>query len=416
MKKTKLLAIRILTIILTSAMLITGCNKSDNTGEKDNTDNPVVSETPVTSETPAVTATPIPSATPVSSVSPEPEGKEKYKITGADLDQEVVRAFKDYIYEHTASMGRIIIDEYYYFDVTGDGKPDLIKSVTHGSGIISTGIFVYDIENKHGYQLQDRGDYDYWVDSIEDGTVYIKKAYFGRRNMFAGAVGTLEFVDGKLRYNGPEPDRSDLPTPVITKEPTVIDLVKVKTELYRFELPARWSTLSSKLSIEVDEYNNTVIRNAEQPEKVYLRVTAVTDIDSAWALLKVENMYSFCIFSKDHIFVWQTPDTPLDTNLGLGYYEFYDMANEMVVLKDGETNEAVNSISPEHIKKYIEIEDNEEILWPQIYSYGIKLIDEDEQSDRAVYALYETGSAPTGVLITKVGDEVYFTNGTEERS
>ncbi len=106
MKKTKLLAT--LVIVLTAAMLITGCNKSDNTGENDNTDNPVVSETP------DMTATPVPSA------SPEPEGIEKYKITGADLDQEVVRAFKDYIYEHTASMGRIIIDEYYYFDVTGD--------------------------------------------------------------------------------------------------------------------------------------------------------------------------------------------------------------------------------------------------------------------------------------------------------
>ena len=414
MKKTNLSAILI--TILTAAMLITGCNKSDNTGEKDNTDNPVVSETPAVTATPIPSATTIPSATPMPSVSLKPEGKEKYKITGADLDPEAVKAFREYICEHTVAMGRFILDEYYYCDVTGDGKPDLIQSVTHGSGIVSTDLFVYDIENKQGYQLQDRGDYDYWVDSIEDGTVYIKKAYFGRRNMFAGAVGKLEFADGKLKYNGPEPDRSDLPTPVITKEPIVIDLVKVKTELYRFELPARWSTLSSKLSIEVDEYNNTVIRNAEQPEKVYLRVTAVTDIDSAWALLKVENMYSFCIFSKDHIFVWQTPDTPLDTNLGLGYYEFYDMANEMVVLKDGETNAAIDSFTIGHFRKYIELVENKEILWPQNYSYGIKLIDEDEQSDRAVYALYETGSAPTGVLITKVGDEVYFTNGTEERS
>ena len=254
MKKTKLLAT--LVIVLTAAMLITGCNKSDNTGEKDNTDNPVVSDTP------AVTATPIPSATPVPSASPEPEGKEKYKITGADLDPEAVKAFREYICEHTAAMGRFILDEYYYCDVTGDGKPDLIQSVTHGSGIISTGIFVYDIENKQGYQLQERGDYDYWVDSVKDGAVYIKKGYFGRRSMYDGAVGKLELVDGKLSYNGPEPDSSDLPTPVITKEPTVIDLVKVKTELYRFELPARWSTLSSKLSIDVDEYNNTVIRNA----------------------------------------------------------------------------------------------------------------------------------------------------------
>ena len=403
MKKTKLLAIRILTIILTSAMLITGCNKSDNTGETDKPDNTTVSDTP------AVTATPMPS------VSLKPEEEDKYRISGEDLDPEVVRAFKDYIYEHTASMGRIIIDEYYYFDVTGDGKPDLIKSVTHGSGIISTGIFVYDIENKQGYQLQERGDYDYWVDSVKDGAIYIKKGYFGRHSMYDGAVGKLELVDGKLSYNGPEPDRSDLPTPVITKEPAVKDLVKVETGLYTFELLSRWSTMSSKLSIDVDD-NNVVIRNAEQPEKVYLRVTAVSDVDSAWALLGDENVYSYSIFSKDHIFVWHTPSKPLDTNLGLGYYEFCDMANEMVVLKDGETNEAIDSFTIEHFRKYIELVENKEILWPQNYSYGIKLISEDDQSDQAVYALCETGSAPTGVLITKVGDEIYFTDEPEERS
>ena len=76
----------------------------------------------------------------------------------------------------------------------------------------------------------------------------------------------------------------------------------------------------------------------------------------------------------------------------------------------------IDSFTIEHFRKYIELVENKEILWPQNYSYGIKLIDEDEQSDRAVYALCETGSAPTGVLITKVGDEIYFTNGTEERS
>ena len=403
MTKTKLLTTLILTIILTSAMLITGCNKSDNTGETDKPDNTTVSDTP------AVTTTPMPS------VSLKPEEEDKYRISGEDLDQEVVRAFKDYIYEHTASMGRIILDEYYYFDLTGDGKPDLIKSVTHGSGIISTGIFVYDIENKQGYQLQERGDYDYWVDSVKNGAVYIKKGYFGRRSMYDGAVGKLELVDGKLSYNGPEPDRSDLPTPVITKEPAVKDLVKVETGLYTFELLSRWSTMSSKLSIDVDD-NNVVIRNAEQPEKVYLRVTAVSDVDSAWALLGDENVYSYSIFSKDHIFVWQTPSKPLDTNLGLGYYELCDMANEMVVLKDGETNEAIDSFTIEHFRKYIELVENKEILWPQNYSYGIKLIDEDEQSDQAVYALCDTKSAPTGVLITKVGDEIYFTDEPEERS
>ncbi|MBR6475378.1 MAG: hypothetical protein IKS98_08000, partial [Lachnospiraceae bacterium] len=309
MKKTVILPL--LTIILIATMLIGGCSKSGNTDEKDKNDNPVASEIPVLSATPISTATPMPS------VSPEQE-EDKYIITGAELDAEVVEAFNEYICAHTVSMGRFLIDKYYYYDVTGDGKPDLVDSVTYGSGIVSTGLFVYDIENKQGYQLQERGDYDYWVDSVKDGVLYIKKAYFGRMKLDAGAVGKLEFVDGELKYNGPEPDRSDLPTPVITKEPVKQDLVKVETELYTFELISRWSTMSSKLSIDVDDDSNVVIRSVEEPEKVYLRVTTVTDVDSAWALLEDENLYSYCIFSKDHIFVWQTPSEPLDTNLGLG--------------------------------------------------------------------------------------------------
>ena len=108
----------------------------------------------------------------------------------------MVAAFNEYICEHTVSMGRFLMDRYAYYDITGDGKPDLCTSVTHGSGIISTGIFVYDIENGQGYQLQDRGEYDYWVDSVKDGAVYIKKGFSGRRYMNDGAVGKLEFVDG----------------------------------------------------------------------------------------------------------------------------------------------------------------------------------------------------------------------------
>ena len=399
MKKTVILPL--LTIILIAAMIFGGCNKSDNTDEKDKPENPVVSETPVATATPIPTETSIPIATPMPSVSPELE-KEKYRISGDDLDPEVVAAFKEYIDAHTVSMGRFLIDEYYYYDVTGDGKPDLLKSVTHGSGIVSTGIFVYDIENRQGYQLQERGDYDYMIVAIDNGVIYTKKAYFGRMDINDGAVGKLEFVNGELRYNGPEPDRSDLPTPVVTKEPVVADLVKVETELYTFELISRWSTMSSRLSNDVDDDSNVVISSVDQPEKVYLRVTTVTDVDSAWALLEDENMYSYCIFSKDHIFVWQTPTKPLDTNLGLGYYEFCDLANEMAVLKDGETNEAINSIRPEHIKKYIEFLENDEVLWPEIYSYGIEKsygVYYNPLSDRYFFALTGSKVSPLNVYI-----------------
>ena len=219
MKKTVLLPL--LTIIMAASMLIVGCSKDNNTEDNDIPIDQVVS---VTLE-------------PVASVTPMPEEEEdKYIITGKDLDPEVVAAFNEYICEHTVSMGRFLMDRYTYYDITGDGKPDLCTSVTHGSGIVSTGIFVYDIENGQGYQLQDRGESDYWVDSVKAGAVYIKKGFFGRRNMRDGAVGKLELVDGELRYNGPEPDKSDLPTPVIrpTASYTIDDIGSKERELSAF--------------------------------------------------------------------------------------------------------------------------------------------------------------------------------------
>ena len=236
MRKTIILPL--LSIILAAALCFGGCAKGDNPGENENPENLETSATLIPESEMSVTTTPkageisslearltpTPEAgeisLPEASATPTPEEKDKYIITGEKLDPEVVSAFNEYICGHTVSMGRLLMDRYYYFDVTGDGKPDLVTSVTHGSGIVSTGIFVYDIENRQGYQLQDRGDYDYGINSVEDGVLYIKKAYFGRRNMFDGAVGKLEFVNGELRYNGPEPDVSDLPTPVVFAKPT----------------------------------------------------------------------------------------------------------------------------------------------------------------------------------------------------
>ena len=408
MKRTIILPV--LTIILIATMLIGGCGKSTNndTGDKDKTDNP------------AVTATPMPS------VSPEPEDEDKYRISGKDLDPEVVAAFKEYICAHTVSMGRFLMDEYYYYDVTGDGKPDLIKSVTHGSGIVSTGIFVYDIENRQGYQLQERGDYDYFVDSVKDGVLYIKKAYFGRMKMDAGAVGKLEFVDGELRYNGPEPDRSDLPTPVVTRKPTdaVTEIpipvvteppkytdVEITGEYYKFHLPSQLLDRYNDISIEENGDDGVVIYDAYSiPRIEYMRLSVVTDIDDAAALVEDKTQESISVFSKDHIFVWQIP---VDSGY-IGYYDLYDMAKEMVVLKDGETNEAIESFTTDHFKRFIELTKNDQYPWKSLYSYGIEILGGAELSDMSVYTLIDTKYAPTNRLIIKDGDEIYFTEHFED--
>ncbi|MCR4624983.1 MAG: hypothetical protein K5795_03300 [Lachnospiraceae bacterium] len=405
MKKKVLLPLFI--IILTVSMLIGGCSKDDNTEENDRRREPVASVPPE----------------PEASVIPESDDEDKYHITGEDLDPEVVAAFKEYICEHTVAMGRFLLDRYIYFDVTGDGKPDLCDSVTHGSGIVSTGIFVYDIENGQGYQLQDRGKYDYWINSVEDGVLYAKKAYFGRRNMRDGAVGKLEFVDGELRYNGPEPDISDLPTPVIrptsavkeTPTPVVTEtpegiITEITTNWYKFELPEEWRTDSSKISVSVDYDGSVVLKDASQKE--FLRITTVSDIDSAWALLGDESEYACSIFSRDHIFVWKAPAEFDNDTVSLDKYELKELAENMVILKDGETNEAIRSIRPEHIKSYLESYYIDEIPFSnQEYGYGIERLSCTDISsifEMDFYAINDAKTDPLNMNILIDKDDIHI--------
>ncbi|MCR5205711.1 MAG: hypothetical protein K6E47_11695 [Lachnospiraceae bacterium] len=403
MKKTVLLPLLI--IILTASMFISGCSKEDNTEEKDIPNNQVASVTPE----------------PVASVTPKPEDEDKYHITGKDLDPEVVASFQEYICEHTVSMGRFLMDRYVYFDITGDGKPDLCASVTHGSGIISTGIFVYDIENRQGYQLQDRGEYDYWVDSVKDGAVYIKKAFFGRRNMLDGAVGKLEFIDGELRYNGPEPDKSDLPTPVIRPTTTVTEtptpeltegiITEITTNWYKFELPEKWKKISSRLSVSVDADGSVILSDVIADREI-LKITTVTDIDSAWALLDDENEYASSIFSKDHIFVLKAPAELKDYTFVQSNYELNDLAKNIVILKDGETNEAVRSIRPEHIKRFINLYNSDGIDRSELeYRYGIEKVYCDYNSPLYgvdLYTFIDTETYPFKVNVISDEDGMHF--------
>ena len=123
------------------------------------------------------------------------------KTVSADqVDEDTLEDFYGYIEAHTVSMGRFMPQHFICYDVTGDGIDDLCTSIIHGSGIVSEGIFVYDTKEKKTYELQDRGDYDYWIDSIEDDTLYVKRGRFGRKNNDSAVRGTLEFSEGELKF------------------------------------------------------------------------------------------------------------------------------------------------------------------------------------------------------------------------
>ena len=83
----------------------------------------------------------------------------------------------------------------YLKDLTGDGKPELIATVSFGSGIVDEHVVVYDYVSKQSYTLWDRMQFDFHLYTV-DGALYVSKTpYMGDRQVDSG---TLELHDGVL--------------------------------------------------------------------------------------------------------------------------------------------------------------------------------------------------------------------------
>ena len=65
----------------------------------------------------------------------------------------------------------------YFCDLTGDGKPELCSTLSFGSGIVNDQILVYDYADATGYELSDRGNFDYVLTVQEDSLIAEKRAY-----------------------------------------------------------------------------------------------------------------------------------------------------------------------------------------------------------------------------------------------
>ena len=85
----------------------------------------------------------------------------------------------------------------YFYDLTGDGLPELCSTLSFGSGLIDTRIFVYDYANSAGYVLEDRGFYDYMLRLDNgDGCLYVDKKPYASYDLVSSW--RLALSDGKL--------------------------------------------------------------------------------------------------------------------------------------------------------------------------------------------------------------------------
>ena len=59
----------------------------------------------------------------------------------------------------------------YFYDLTGDGNPELCSTISFGSGIIDDRIIIYDYAGGASYELSDRGNFDYVLNMQEDSLI-----------------------------------------------------------------------------------------------------------------------------------------------------------------------------------------------------------------------------------------------------
>ena len=92
-----------------------------------------------------------------------------------------------------------------FFDITGDGSPDLFTNDTWGSGMVRTDLIVYDPVDENLYVL-DGYDYDYLIDRIEKGRIVIvKEGPHGYGDPVTKTYGTVKPENGKLIFI-PDPE------------------------------------------------------------------------------------------------------------------------------------------------------------------------------------------------------------------
>lgn len=118
--------------------------------------------------------------------------------TCSALDSLIFAPLYQYVRENVTLMGTFLHRPSVLYDVTGDGTADLCASVTTGSGIISTLVVVYDVQNQRGYMLNDRMKFNYHIQGIEDGQLVVKRTMWGDQEK--ETTGTIRLEGDEIAF------------------------------------------------------------------------------------------------------------------------------------------------------------------------------------------------------------------------
>lgn len=80
----------------------------------------------------------------------------------------------------------------YFYDLTGDGNPEICSTISFGSGMIDNRIIIYDYAGGASYELSDRGNFDYVLNLQENSLVVEKRVYMQDELVESGALAFLD--------------------------------------------------------------------------------------------------------------------------------------------------------------------------------------------------------------------------------
>jgi len=93
------------------------------------------------------------------------------------------------------------ISQVFLADITGDGLPDFVATVSVGSGIVDNRVLVYDFVNNELYELSNRAVYNYSL-LMDNGNLFVLQTPSSGAPWNGvpenSQKGELEIIDGKL--------------------------------------------------------------------------------------------------------------------------------------------------------------------------------------------------------------------------
>ncbi len=219
----------------------------------------------------------------------------------------------------TRIHGGMPIHNIYFYDATGDGKPDLCSDVSMGSGVVDRRVYVFDRAAERLYMICERGSVDYKL-AMEDGVLGVLQKPFG------GSPAAEEYGEFAPLTKALLEERATVTELEPVDSPTRAEMPADNSPLLWFDRAEENLYLYDARAIRVDAYPGVTFwhRNGSQ-------VSAVTDEGERilYSATLVQSVYFYDVTGDGNPELCST--VGLGTEYGSAAVHIYDYVNSRIL-------------------------------------------------------------------------------------